>query len=76
VKAGVCCRGRPDLAQEDLGNLRAPALMRVGGLDEPLEKLNQDALGKLPPRQEERLTVVPGASEADELKEVVHLAGE
>lgn len=52
--------GRPDLAGEALGRVRAPTLLIVGGRDEVVLDLNRHALGRL--RCEKRLEVIPGAT--------------
>jgi dienelactone hydrolase len=60
VSAVVSRGGRPDLAGADLGAVRAPTLLIVGGRDDVVLGLNQRALREL--RGEKRLEVVPGAS--------------
>jgi dienelactone hydrolase len=60
VSAVVSRGGRPDLAGADLGGVRAPTLLIVGGRDDVVLGLNQQALGEL--RGEKRIEVVPGAS--------------
>jgi dienelactone hydrolase len=60
VSAVVSRGGRPDLAGADLGAVRAPVLLIVGGRDEVVLDLNQRALGEL--GGEKRLEVVPGAT--------------
>jgi dienelactone hydrolase len=60
VSAVVSRGGRPDLAGVDLGAVRAPTLLIVGGRDDVVLGLNQQALGEL--RGEKRLEVVPGAT--------------
>jgi dienelactone hydrolase len=60
VSAVVSRGGRPDLAGADLGAVRAPTLLIVGGRDDVVLGLNQQALSEL--RGEKRLEVVPGAS--------------
>jgi alpha-beta hydrolase superfamily lysophospholipase len=52
--------GRPDLAAERLGLVRAPALLVVGSLDTQVLDLNRRAAAMF--RCEHRLDVVPGAS--------------
>jgi putative phosphoribosyl transferase len=80
VKAVVSRGGRPDLAEEYLGRVRAPTLLIVGGNDEPVIGLNQEAYGKLklPNKDEKRLTIVPGAThlfeEPGKLEQVAQLA--
>ncbi|MFF6787779.1 phosphoribosyltransferase family protein [Streptomyces filamentosus] len=76
VTAVVSRGGRPDLAGERLGRVRAPTLLIVGGADEPVLDLNRRALELL--RCERRLEVVPGAGhlfeEPGALEEVAALA--
>jgi pimeloyl-ACP methyl ester carboxylesterase len=52
--------GRPDLAWEHLGGVKAPTLLIVGGLDTEVLLLNEKALGQLTTRK--KLVVVPGAT--------------
>jgi putative phosphoribosyl transferase len=52
--------GRPDLAAPRLGQVRAPTLLIVGGLDEAVLDLNRDAQAQM--LCEVRLAVVPGAT--------------
>ncbi|HLI39658.1 MAG TPA: dienelactone hydrolase family protein [Streptosporangiaceae bacterium] len=52
--------GRPDLAGPSLGQVRAPVLLIVGGLDTQVLELNEAARRRLRARSE--LRVVPGAS--------------
>jgi putative phosphoribosyl transferase len=77
VRAIVSRGGRPDLAGSALAVVRAPTLFIVGGEDEVVLALNQQALRKLPVA-EKRLVVVAGAShlfqEPGALEEVAHLA--
>lgn len=51
--------GRPDLAGEALERLVAPTLLIVGGADQPVIRMNEDALQVI--RAPKRLEVVPGA---------------
>lgn len=60
VAAVVSRGGRPDLAGVALGRVRAPTLLIVGGEDEVVIALNEDALHAL--RCEKRLQIVPGAT--------------
>jgi putative phosphoribosyl transferase len=60
VRAVVSRGGRPDLAGDRLGAVRAPTLLVVGGHDEVVLGLNRDAAARL--RCEHRLEVVPGAT--------------
>ncbi|WP_028193030.1 dienelactone hydrolase family protein [Salinispora pacifica] len=59
VGAVVSRGGRPDLAGPALGRVRAPTLLLVGGLDDQVLTLNEQARAALPGPTE--LTVVPGA---------------
>ena len=80
VKAVVSRGGRPDLAGEYLNQVRAPTLLLVGGNDEPVIGLNQEAYDKLKllREDEKRLTIVPGAThlfeEPGKLEQVAQLA--
>jgi dienelactone hydrolase len=60
IKAVVSRGGRPDLANEALGVVRAPTLLIVGGDDRVVIALNRQALKKL--ACEKRLEIVPGAT--------------
>jgi putative phosphoribosyl transferase len=60
VAAVVSRGGRPDLARDCLQLVTAPTLLIVGGNDEPVIDLNQQALSLLASVKE--LVVVPGAS--------------
>jgi len=60
VRAVVSRGGRPDLAGEALGAVRAATLLLVGGHDEPVIRMNQEAFAKLSCTKE--LTIVPGAT--------------
>lgn len=60
VRAVVSRGGRPDLAGDALPRLRAPVLLIVGGEDDVVIGLNQDAEARIEaPR---RLQIVPGAT--------------
>jgi dienelactone hydrolase len=79
VGAIVSRGGRPELAGAELGNVRAPTLLIVGGDDIPVIELNQDAWRALgAPRKE--IQIVPGAThlfeEPGALEEVTRLAGD
>jgi putative phosphoribosyl transferase len=80
VSAAVVSRGgRPDLAGASvLRSVQAPALLIVGGADEPVILLNEEAMGHM--RTEVRLEIIPGAShlfeEPGALEEVARLASE
>ena len=68
--------GRPDLAGAALGRVRAPTLLIVGGWDEPVIAMNEEALEQL--QCERRLEIVPRAThlfeEPGALEEVARLA--
>ena len=78
IGAVVSRGGRPDLAADALTRVKSPTLLIVGGLDEPVIKLNEEALARL--RCEKELRIVPGATHLFEehgaLEEVARLAGE
>lgn len=60
IRAVVSRGGRPDLAGESLRFVEAPTLLIVGGLDETVIQLNQQALNML--HCEKKLEIVPGAT--------------
>lgn len=61
VSAAVVSRGgRPDLAAEALENVRCPTLLIVGGRDEPVIELNEEAKRRM--HTTVRLEIVPGAT--------------
>lgn len=60
IAAVVSRGGRPDLADGALERVRAPTLLIVGGLDEPVIELNRRARERLKVRSE--LVIVPGAT--------------
>ncbi len=76
VKAVVSRCGRPDLAGEALSFVEAATLLIVGGNDEVVIELNQQAFEKL--HCTKALQIVPGAShlfeESGKLEEVASLA--
>ena len=79
VGAVVSRGGRPDLAGSDaLRRVKAPTLLVVGGYDEPVIKMNEEAYARL--RCEKELKIVPNAShlfeEPGTLEEVARLAAE
>jgi len=78
VHAIVSRGGRPDLAGPALSAVRAPTLLIVGGRDELVLELNQQALAQL--RPDKRLEVVPHAThlfpEPGALEAVARLAVE
>lgn len=60
VRAVVSRGGRPDLAMERLSQVTAPTLLIVGGRDEPVIGMNEEAAEEL--RVEHELVIVPGAT--------------
>jgi len=76
VAAVVSRGGRPDLAGDALGRVRAPTLLIVGGNDEVVLDLNRQAQATL--RAETKLEIVPGAThlfpEPGKLERVAELA--
>jgi putative phosphoribosyl transferase len=76
VGAIVSRGGRPDLAGDTLPLVKAPTLLIVGGNDEPVIGMNEEALARM--RAVTRLQIVPGAShlfeEPGALEEVARLA--
>ena len=78
VDAVVSRGGRPDLAGEVLAKVRAPTLLIVGGRDEVVVDLNEQAIAQIQPGIEKKLVIVPGAShlfeEPGTLEEAAQLA--
>ena len=76
IAAVVSRGGRPDLAGPALRHVRAPTLLIVGGSDEVVLELNQQAFEQL--SCEKRLEIVPGAThlfeERGALEQVADLA--
>jgi pimeloyl-ACP methyl ester carboxylesterase len=76
VRAVVSRGGRPDLAHDVLHQVRTPTLLIVGGDDQPVIRLNQEALKALP--GEKDLKIIAGAShlfgEPGALEQVATLA--
>ena len=76
VGAIVSRGGRPDLAGDALPLVKAPTLLIVGGNDEPVIGMNEEALARM--RAVKRLQIVAGAShlfeEPGALEEVARLA--
>jgi putative phosphoribosyl transferase len=60
VKAVVSRGGRPDLAEPYLTRVTAPTLLIVGGWDEPVIEMNQEAYELL--TCEKKMIIVPGAT--------------
>ncbi len=77
VAAVVSRGGRPDLAEDALAQVRTPTLLLVGGLDEEVITLNEQALAELGEVAEMR--VIPGAThlfeEPGTLEQVADQAG-
>ncbi|HSD84607.1 MAG TPA: alpha/beta family hydrolase [Anaerolineae bacterium] len=78
VAAVVSRGGRPDLALPHLAKVKAPTLLIVGGDDNVVIELNQQAAEKL--QVEHRLDIIPGAShlfeEAGKMEQVANLASD
>jgi putative phosphoribosyl transferase len=76
IGALVSRGGRPDLAGEALGRVRAPTLLIVGGADRQVLELNRAAAAHLRARHE--IAVVPGAThlfpERGALEQVIRLS--
>ena len=72
VGAVVSRGGRPDLAMEDLSQVKSPTLLLVGGWDHMVIELNESAYDKL--KCKRKLEIIPEAShlfeEPGKLKEV------
>jgi putative phosphoribosyl transferase len=79
VRAVVSRGGRPDLAGDALADVKAPTLLIVGGYDEPVVLLNEEAKARMAAAHVE-LEIVPGAThlfeEPGTLEQVEQLAGE
>jgi len=78
IGAIVSRGGRPDLAGDALPKVKSPTLLIVGGLDEPVIRMNEAAFRQL--RCEKELRIVPGAThlfeEPGTLEEVARLAAD
>lgn len=78
VAAVVSRGGRPDLAGDELGRVRAPTLLIVGAADTEVLDLNRQAQRAM--HCKTRLEVLPGAThlfaEPGALETVAHLAGQ
>lgn len=76
IKAVVSRGGRPDLAGDSLPKLDSPTLLMVGGNDDMVIELNQEAYDKMQCKKE--LKIIPGAThlfeEPGTLEEVAILA--
>lgn len=62
VDAVVSRGGRPDLAGPALPKVQAPTLLIVGGNDEVVIDLNEQALGQMQEGEDRKLVIVPGAT--------------
>ena len=62
VGAIVSRGGRPDLADGALARVQAPTLLIVGGDDDAVIDLNEQALAQMQPEIDKKLMIVPGAS--------------
>jgi pimeloyl-ACP methyl ester carboxylesterase len=78
IGAVVSRGGRPDMAGEALTRVVSPTLLIVGGLDQVVIQLNEEAYRRL--RCKKELKIVPGAThlfeEPGKLEEVARLAAE
>ncbi len=78
IGAVISRGGRPDLAGAALERVVSPTLLIVGGLDDVVIQLNEEAYAKL--RCKKELKIVPGAThlfeEPGKLEEVARLAAE
>lgn len=78
VMAVVSRGGRADMAGPRLAQVHAPTLLIVGGYDDVVIDLNQQAQAQLQCKNE--LVIIPGAThlfeEPGALEEVAHLAGD
>lgn len=78
IRAIVSRGGRPDLAGPSLPHVRAPTLLIVGGDDEQVIELNEQARERM--RAECKIAIVPGAThlfeEPGKLEQVAKLATE
>ncbi len=78
ISAVVSRGGRPDMAGAALPRVVSPTLLIVGGFDDVIIRLNEEALGKLQCVKE--LKIVPGAThlfeEPGKLEEVALLAAD
>ena len=78
IAAVVSRGGRPDLAGDSLGEVKAPTLLIVGGRDTAVIQMNREAYEQM--HCEREMTIVPGAShlfeEPGTLEEVSRLAAE
>ena len=73
VRAVVSRGGRPDLAGAWLARVAAPTLLIVGGRDETVLQLNEQAAQAIP--AECRIVVIPGATRAEQVTESAEASG-
>lgn len=77
VKAVVSRGGRPDLAGSSLGLVKCPTLLLVGGYDDVVIDLNEQALSQI--KSEKKLIIIPEAThlfeESGKLEQVAQHAG-
>lgn len=76
VAAVVSRGGRPDLAGPALPKVQAPTLLIVGGNDEEVIDLNEQALAQMQRGSEKKLMIVPGASHLFEEPETLEYAAQ
>lgn len=78
IRAIVSRGGRPDLGGRAIERIKAPTLLLVGGHDDPVIELNQQAYDRM--TCEKRLEIIPGAThlfeEPGTLEQVARLAAE
>jgi len=78
IRAVVSRGGRPDLAKKALHLVKSPTLLIVGGLDDVVIGLNQEAYDLIQAKKE--LKIIPGAThlfeEPGKLEETANLAAE
>ncbi len=76
IRAVVSRGGRPDLADDDLESVQAPTLLIVGGDDDVVIQLNNDAMKRL--HCTKKMDIIPGAThlfeEPGTLSEVARIA--
>jgi putative phosphoribosyl transferase len=79
IAAVVSRGGRPDLAGQALGMVRAPVLLIVGGNDEMVISLNRQVYSRLK-CSDKRLVIIPGAThlfeESGALEQVARVAAD
>ena len=76
VNAIVSRGGRPDLAEESLASVQTPTLLIVGGEDEAVVGVNQQALEEMPSGIDKKLIIIPGASHLFEEEGTLERAAE